>query len=254
MDPAICVEPVRAAGEIMKDESFFIAARKNVDYLLNKAPRSANGAIYQLEGSQEIWADSLGMGPHVLVMNGFVDEGFSLYYSIRSKLFDPSRNLYRHKWDDFTGGFNRPCYWGVGNGWALVGAMRMAQSLLVSDQKLCDDISRDFNDLVDSMIPYQREDGLFHDFIDDKDSFVETETAEMFAYTIYKMVRLERLPKTYLAFADHARMGVYGKIDHKGLVLDCAGSPTFDYPGTSPEGQAHFIMMEAAASAAAVRR
>ena len=43
------------------------------------------------------------------------------------------------------------------------------------------------------------------------------------------------------------RRAAWGKVDDLGYVRDVCGSPTFEKPGTATEGQAFFILMEAAA-------
>ncbi|MBE3063483.1 MAG: hypothetical protein IMZ69_00470 [Spirochaetes bacterium] len=42
------------------------------------------------------------------------------------------------------------------------------------------------------------------------------------------------------------REKVYEKVDEHGLVQGVCAAPTFGYPGTAPEGQAFFLLMEAA--------
>ena len=70
----------------------------------------------------------------------------------------------------------------------------------------------------------------------------------MFAYSIYKMVLCKMVDERYLCAADRARRAVEARVDASGLLHSCAGSPDFEHEGTSVEGQAHFIMMEAAAA------
>lgn len=48
--------------------------------------------------------------------------------------------------------------------------------------------------------------------------------------------------------ADRMRKAAHGKVDEFGLVQGVCGSPTFDRPGTATEGQAFFLLMEAAYS------
>jgi len=50
----------------------------------------------------------------------------------------------------------------------------------------------------------------------------------------------------YRVPADDMREAVYEKTDGQGLVQGVCGSPGFEHPGTAPEGQAFFILMEAA--------
>ena len=248
VDPAVCVEPVRAAGELLGKEHYLRAAQRNVDYLLNDAPASADGARYHLLGGEEVWADSLAMGPHVLMQAGYLDEGVRYYEAVRRRLFDESTGLVRHKWDERSQSFSRACFWGVGNGWALVGLMRMAMALKARGDGRWRKIAADFAALVEAMLPHQAENGLFHDILDDLQSFYESESTEMFAYSIYKMVLCKMVDERYLCAADRARRAVEARVDASGLLLSCAGSPDFEHEGTSVEGQAHFIMMEAAAA------
>ena len=42
------------------------------------------------------------------------------------------------------------------------------------------------------------------------------------------------------------RQAARKKVDQYGLVQGVCGSPEFDHAGTAPEGQAFFILMEAA--------
>ena len=42
------------------------------------------------------------------------------------------------------------------------------------------------------------------------------------------------------------RQAVYQKVDQFGLVQGVCGAPNFDHPGTATEGQAFFLLMEAA--------
>lgn len=247
VDPAVCVEPVLAAGRLLNDSAYAAAAARNVEYLLHHAPKTADGARYQLAGASEVWADSLGMGPYVLARAGYVEEAFAFYEAAKKRLFDPETGLCRHKWDEARGAYVQPAHWGVGNGWALVGLMRMVLALQENGDDRAWLAAAEYRQLLDAVLGTQRPDGLFHHYLDDPESFVETEATEMVAYSIYQMVSCGCLPAGgYLERAERARQGVLGKVDELGLVQGCAASPAFEQPGTSPEGQAHFLMMEAA--------
>lgn len=248
VDPAVCVEPVYEAGRRLKDDSYIRAARRNLEYLLHDAPGAPDGALYHLMGAEEIWADSMAMGPHVMMYMGELDAGVNYYHAIRRRLQDPATKLYRHKWSESDQRFTRGIYWGVGNGWALVGLMRMAQELKKRSDPRAKEIAADFAELVEAMLPFQGTNGLFHDVLDDSSTFYESECTEMFAYSVYKMVLLNMGDERWLAAADSARKAVQNRVDEFGILQGCAGSPTFEREGTSVEGQAHLIMMEAAAA------
>lgn len=247
VDPAVCVEPVLAAGRQLNDQAMIDAAMRNVAYLLYDAPSTPDGARYHILGDEEIWADGMAMGPHALMLGGYVDAGMDYCRAIERRLRDPVTGLYRHKWHEGKRAFTRGVFWGVGNGWALVGLMRMTRAMLDREGSRAYALAADFRALVDAMIPYQAENGLFHDVLDDEKTFYESETAEMFAYSIYNMVSWRKVDDRYLEYADRARRAVTARVDADGVVKGCSGSPTFEREGTSVEGQAHFIMMEAAA-------
>lgn len=247
VDPAICVEPVLAAGRLTGNSEYTHAAVRNIEFLLNKAPRTADGARYHLVGGKEVWVDSLGMGPHVLIAAGYAEEGLAFYRAVKKRLYDPTTGLFRHKWDEESGTYVRPALWGVGNGWALTGLMRAVGALKDSQHDAMSFLVKEFCALANAMARYQRSDGLFHDVMDDPNSFPEAESAEMFAYSLYNMVSWGLISRDHLRLADVARRAVEALVDELGFVRGCAGSPWFESPGTSAEAQAHFLMMERAA-------
>ena len=91
---------------------------------------------------------------------------------------------------------------------------------------------------LDGCLARQREDGLFHDIVDDPATFVETNLAQMLAYTIYRGVAGGWLEPAYGKHADRMRESAHGKVDEDGLVQGVCGSPHFDHAGTATEGQA----------------
>jgi len=150
-------------------------------------------------------------------------------------------------WDDATHDFARKDFWGVGNGWAAAGMTRVIKTLpeAMADEKtkLAGYVSK----VLDGCLAHQREDGLFHDVVDNPETFVETNLAQMLSYTIYRGAAAGWLDRSYIARADRMRQAVYGKVDKFGLVQDVCGAPHFDHAGTAPEGQVFFLLMEAAA-------
>ena len=248
VDPAICVEPVLAAGKLLGDESMIRAAQRNVGFLLACAPATVDGARYHLLGDTEVWADSLAMGPHVLMLAGYAEEGWNYYQAIRKRLWDEKTGLFRHKWSERKQRFVRASFWGVGNGWALVGMMRMYKALKEQKDARADMLAKDFGALANAMLPWQTKKGLFYDVLDDSSTFLESECTEMFAYAVYAMAHLGITDERWIVAANRARAAVLKRVDGYGILQGCSGSPTFEREGTSVEGQAHLIMMENAAT------
>jgi rhamnogalacturonyl hydrolase YesR len=100
-------------------------------------------------------------------------------------------------------------------------------------------------EVLDGCLKYQRKDGLFHDILDDPSSFVDTNTAQMLAYTIFRGVKGGWLDKSYLEYAKKMRNAAHQKVDSYGLVQGVCGAPNFNKSGTAAEGQAFFLLMEA---------
>ena len=75
---------------------------------------------------------------------------------------------------------------------------------------------------------------------------METNAGQMFAYAIYRGVEGGWLAPSYRAPADRIRTAAHAKVDRYGLVQGVCGAPNFDRSGTATEGQAFFLLMEAA--------
>jgi len=101
-------------------------------------------------------------------------------------------------------------------------------------------------ELVEAALPYRRPDGLFHDVLDEPNTFVETNFTQMLAYTLYRGVAGGWLPGAYRETADSLRSAAISKIDSYGLVRGVCGAPRFERAGTSTEGQSFFLLMESA--------
>ena len=98
-------------------------------------------------------------------------------------------NLHYEKdrwWDEDRHVFARRDFWGVGNGWTAAGLTRVIRTLppgMDLERARLTDYTRD---LIDACLAYLRPDGLFHNVVDDPGTFVETNLAQMLAYSIYR--------------------------------------------------------------------
>ncbi|MBE0698796.1 MAG: glycoside hydrolase family 88 protein, partial [Anaerolineaceae bacterium] len=217
-----------------------------LEFLLYKAPRTREGIIYHNQIENRIWVDAFYMAPPFLAVAGQPEEAVRQVLGYRRILRDPEKMLYYHMWDEDKKEFERKLFWGVGNGWAAAGMARVIRSLppRMSAEKA--QIAGFVRELLNSAFKYQREDGLFHDIVDQPNTFIETNAAQMFSYTIYRGVKEGWLDPTYLPQADRIRQAVDQKVDQFGLVQDVCGAPNFNRPGTAAEGQAFYLLMQAA--------
>lgn len=244
-DSAFCIPSVYIVGNLKKKQSYVKAAERNVDYLLKDAGRASDGTLYHMRGTKEIWADSAAFLPYALALTGHREEGVLQMRGILKRLYQPKLGLYYHIWEEEKQQYLRPFAWGVGNGWILTGLFRMLQ-VFQEESPEQSWLKERFQTLLDSMLRYKTSAGLFHNFLDQEDTYEESEVSAMVAYILYWAVKEGMLDVEYLKTAEEIRSALLKKVDSNGLVWDAASSPNFDGPGTSVECQAHFILMEEA--------
>lgn len=186
------------------------------------------------------------MLPPFLACAGYYDEAIKQINGLWAALYSEKDGLLSHRWDDLNKCFIRQDYWGVGNGWALAGMFRVADALPESMQGAKLSLIEKIKKLLLAASKYQCDNGMFHDVLNDHDSFAEVNFAQMFAYTIYHCLKNAWLSNECLDTAEKARSAAIASVDQYGLVQNVCGAPSFDKPGVAPEGQAFFILMEAA--------
>jgi unsaturated rhamnogalacturonyl hydrolase len=217
-----------------------------LDYIVNKAPRNKDGIIYHFSNTPQIWSDIIYMLPPFLAAAGRYDEAVRQIDGARGYLWNEDKRLLSHMWDCEKQTFVRKDCWGVGNGWSAAGISRVIRTLpdsLKSDKQKLAGYAKE---IIDGCLAHMRGDGLFHNIVDDPHSFVETNLAQMIAYSIYRGIQGGWIDRSYNAKADVIRAAAHAKVDQFGLVQGVCGSPEFDHPGTATEGQAFHLLMEAA--------
>lgn len=245
-DPAANGEALLFAAQVTKDPVLQAGLESMLDYLMKTAPRAADGTFFHLTDAKEVWVDSMYMAPPFLAVAGELDEAIRQIQGIKNRLWNSEEKLYAHIWDEDRQAFKRAAYWGVGNGWAAAGITRVIRSLPESHAKEKQELVSHLMDILDGCLVHRREDGLFHDVLNQPDTFIETNLAQMLAYSTYRGIVGGWLPPAYKEDADKMRQAVYQKVDDSGFVQGVCGAPTFDRTGTAPEGQAFFLLMEAA--------
>lgn len=247
-DPCVCGESVVFAYEKTGEEKYKIAAEKMLHYIDN-APRSAEGMPYHNTSSSLIFADCTYMvAPFYAVMKRYDEAVRQIDLRFRL-LWSEEKGAIQHMWDDATHTFKRDKIWGAASGWNAAGIVRVLKMLPPEMKAEKERLSHYLEKIVSGILKYQLDNGLFYDVLDEGEtSFVETNCAQMIAYSIYRGVTGGYLDKKYIPAADRMRAAANDKVDHLGLVQGVAGAPAFNFYGVSPEGQAFYILMEAAAS------
>jgi rhamnogalacturonyl hydrolase YesR len=245
-DPAMGGTAYWRAAEWTGDPQMQQAARGLLEFVLKKAPRAADGTCYHVFNAPEMWSDSYYTTPPFLAATGHYDDAILQIEGLRKRLWSPEKKLFSHIWDDGRHEFKHKAFWGGGNGWAAAGITRVIAAVPAARQAERERLSGYLKELLDGCLARQHADGLFHDMVDQPESFVETNLAQMLAFSIYTGVAGGWLPASYVAAADRMRAAARAKVDQYGFVQGVCGAPRFDRPGVSAEGQAFFLMMEVA--------
>lgn len=246
-DPCVNGEPVLFAARVTGDAALQRAADRMLEFALHKAPRTRDGIVFHNQIENRIWVDAFYMLPPFLAVAGHPAEAMKQCAGFRRILQDPKTKLYSHMWDADRQDFERRAFWASGNGWALAGMARVLRALPAAMAAEKAQLVEWIRELVDAALPWRRAcDGLFHDVFDDAGTFVETNFAQMLAYTLYRGVAEGWMPHSFLVTAESLREAAIAKVDASGLVQGVCGAPHFNRPGTSTEGQAFHLLMEAA--------
>jgi len=245
-DPCAIGEALIFAHEKTGDACLKAALDSLLNWALVTAPRNAEGVVYHVDNKPEIWVDSMYMLPPFLARAGYFDEALRQIDGYWKMLFLPDKSLLAHIWDDGKQQFIHRDVWGVGNGWAVAGMARVIALLPDAYKAQRDVLIGRVRTILDAALSLQCEDALFHDVLDDPETFVDVNVAQMLAYVIFRGVREGYLDAKYIPAAQDIYRAASAKVDEYGLVRDVCGAPSFDMPGTATEGQAFFLLMHAA--------
>ena len=245
-DPAMGGAAYAQAAEWTGDGEMSHAVNELLNWIRSKAPRSADGILYHVFGAPEMWSDGFNGAPPFLAAMGFYDEALAQIEGFRKRLWSPDAKLLAHIWDDGKQELKDPNFWGSGNGWAAAGLARVIRSLPRDRSKDREQLAAFAREIIDGCFRHLRPDGLFHNVVDQPGTFVETNLAQMLAFATYEGVTGGWLPASYKTPADKMRAAARAKMDAYGFVQGVCGAPNFDRAGTSTEGQAFCILMEAA--------
>lgn len=243
-DPVAILPILAKAYERTQDLRLKTAMDKAWKWTLHDAPRNRDGIVYHMDNSRQFWVDSLYMFPPVLLCGGYIDEAIKQADGYIHALWDAEKNLFRHIWDDEKQTFEVAEYWGVGNGWAIVGLGQLIEGLPK------DNTARSrYIKIVDAACHAAlklQDGGLFHNFLDKPESFIEGNFAQMLCYAVFKGVKQGWLSAELFDMVMPIRDAVCKLVDSYGYVTPVCGAPFFNSPGIAPEAQAFFILMESA--------
>ena len=256
-DPAANGEAVLRAYEITGDEFYVAAAQKQLEYYVGHAPRTnleliCHNTVSFEEGysANQIWADSIYMLVPFLAATGELGEAQKQIDGYLDFLSDLRTNrlgtgLLYHIYDAEQNRYVRQKLWATGNGWALLGLARLIAIIGKANAVVRVKYVQKAKKLLDAMKAFQCESGLFHDILDDADTFEDATSAMMFATCIYRGISDGWLEDdAYRPLADKVYDAVQGLVGKDGIIRGVCAAPHFKTVGTSAEAQAVYIMLE----------
>jgi unsaturated rhamnogalacturonyl hydrolase len=241
-----------ATGQARSAERTGVAAsalERQLAWLERGCPRAGDGTLFHLSGGREVWVDTIYMVVPLLVLCGRVDAAARQLAGHRRRLFDPEAGLYAHRFDDDADRLVRADRWGSGNGWVVAALARALRHLRSGRSGFGQQAAPHARDVLDACLRHRAPSGLFHDVLDDPGSFEEATLAAMLAYGVHAGVADGWLPERYRDVGRSLLETVMAHVDEDGLLRPACGSPGFDRPGTSTEGQAFVLLALAAAGA-----
>ncbi|OCF43696.1 hypothetical protein I317_02448 [Kwoniella heveanensis CBS 569] len=231
------------------------AATAELNYLLNSVPKAPNGAISHRTDQAQLWSDSVYMVPPFLAYYGVMHNNQSLLQEAYQQC-----SLYRDTLRQDSGlwahillgtGTHDPGLWATGNGWAMMGMLRVYATIKWS--QYADDMSSQTNDLADwvqeifkASQQYITSDGLFHNYLDDTSSFKDTSSVALYAATGFRLSQLN-ITDAYTPNATALLGAASSYVNSTGYLTQVVNPYDFSKQGgESAEGQSFMVMAYAA--------
>lgn len=240
---ASLVEVVDVVGQASGDAALAAGLDRQRAWLERGCPRAGDGTLFHITGTQQMWTDSVYMLIPALFRLGLPDLAMGQLDGHRRRLQSPG-GLYAARWDEPTRALVAPQHWGTGNGWVAAGLARAVRQPAAAPHR--DELAAQARQVAEACLAHRRDDGLFHDVVDDPSTFVEANCAQMLAYAVLTGVADGWLEPGWASVGRDLRAAAARGVSEDGLVRPVAGSPSFDRPGRSAEAQAFYLLAAAA--------
>ncbi|KAI0352875.1 Six-hairpin glycosidase [Trametes cingulata] len=239
------------------DQEFSTAAAGQLQYLLDVAPKTSDGAISHRADQVQLWADFVYMAPPFIAYYGALQKDLNLLQTAyqQCKLYrqylSDSSGLWKHI---VLGDWQDNHHWGTGNAWAAAGMLRVLETIRhskLSSQMLVEqaDLTSWINEIVSSSWKYQHTNGTLFNYIDESTSFADSSSTALLAAVTYRMATLTG-DVSHISAANKAYNLIKASLDSDGWLLNTVDPETFNtpsQPGThSPEGQAFVLLLQSA--------
>lgn len=208
------------------------------DYIYNHQSRLEDGTFFRKEmmhhfHNMTMWADDLYMSVPFLVRYSqftgdqkYLDDAANQFFGFKKRLFMPEEKIMSHVYDfKYDSKTNVP--WGRGNGW-VVFSMTELLEVLPEDHPKRNDLIEFLNTLCEGYLALQDDEGMWHQVLNDHESYPETSCTSMFIYALSRGIRFGWLknPEKYVKAIYKAWKGISKtSVDSNGNVYGvCRGS------------------------------
>lgn len=204
------------------DPTSLAVARDVADFILHRHERKENGVFYRESPGyymeNTLWADDLYMSIPFLIRyakltgeSRCLDEAAGQFLLFSRYLFMPEQRIMSHVYD-FKRGTATGVPWGRGNGWPAFTLAELLEALPAGHPQR-PELLDFFNRFCSGLLALQGKEGLWHQVLNDPESYEEASCTAMFVYAFSRGVRLGLLdnPEVY---AEAALRGWEGLTRH----------------------------------------
>lgn len=219
---------------LTSDSYYLETAVKVGDWMLKEAPRTREGAFEHTVTEnvgfpEQVWADTVFMAVLFLArmakLTGRVEYGreASRQLELHLRLLqDPDTHVLFHGWDCLAADHMSAARWTRANAWVAVGVPIILSEL----EGICpinEEMVRRYILLMEGLVRYQRDDGLWPTVMDRPDFYPETSGSAGIACGIVRGVRQHLLAPAMLEPAERTLKSVLQKIGADGEVSGVSG-------------------------------
>ncbi|EUC59869.1 glycoside hydrolase family protein [Rhizoctonia solani AG-3 Rhs1AP] len=241
------------------------AARKQLNYVVDTAPRTSTGAISHRTSSKENWADAVYMGFPFIASYGtatFNQTLLQLAYDQcrlhRNVLRVPEAGIWAHIWSDDKKAFSDKGLWATGNAWAAKGMLNVAILIDKSSKNMTtqvSDLKCWVKEILNGTFARLDSDNLVPNYMTNvgspgaNDTFGDAAASALLAATAYRAASSwpADFGTSYIDNAEKIKESVMTKITDLGLLSPVVNPVSWHEKGVfSAEAQAFGIMMYAA--------
>ena len=204
--------------------------------LYENVPRAHGGAFQHVTcealNDNQLWDDTLMMSVLFLAKvgilykkNEYVEDAIYQFLEHAKYLLDAKSGLWYHGANVVEHHNYGQVFWGRGNAWVTIFIPEFLE--ILGDYYVMPSTKRYIisilNMLVESLVKYQDESGLWHTVIDDLSSYLESSATAGFSYGILKSIRKGYISKDYEPYGLKGLEAIIDNINQDGILMNVSG-------------------------------